>query len=97
MLPVKHSVSNLLACMQATRKSGRDRGKRPRYAEPGMSSSDDDAIEIYDSDGDEPTQKLPKLSQRETPSQNRRKRSVQATSAVLESGSADCNHLLHWA
>ena len=74
MLPIQFTVSNILACMQATRKSGRDRGKRPRYAEPGMSSSDDDAIEIHDNDEEEPTQKLPKLSQRETPSQSRRKR-----------------------
>lgn len=60
--------------VQPTRISSRHRGKRPRYAEAGNSGSDAEAIEEDDSDEEEATQKLPKLSQQGTPSQTKRRR-----------------------
>ena len=63
--------------IQPTRISGRHKGKRPRYAEPGMSGSDEEAIEVDNGDEEEPPQKLPKLSQQGTPAQSKsRKRQV---------------------
>lgn len=59
--------------VQPTRISGRHKGKRPRYAEPGASGSDADAMDMDDSDVEEATQKLPKLSQQGTPFQSKRR------------------------
>ena len=67
------------AVEQGRRASGRLQGsKRPRYAEPGVS---DEELDVIDNDEgeEEMVQKLPKLSQQDTPSmskQQRRKRCV---------------------
>ena len=60
--------------MQPTRISSRHKGKRPRYAEPGVSGTDEEAIEVDDGDEEEPPQKLPKLSQQGTPAQSKRRK-----------------------
>ena len=60
--------------VQPTRISSRHKGKRPRYAEPGASGSDADAKEMDESDKEEAPQKLPKLSQQETPSQSKQRK-----------------------
>lgn len=60
--------------VQPTRISSRHKGKRPRYAEPGASGSDADAMDMDDSDVGEATQKLPKLSQQGTPSLSKRRK-----------------------
>ncbi len=69
--------------VQPTRISSRHKGKRPRYAEPGNSGSDAEAIDLNDSDEEEPLLKLPKLSQQGTPAQGKqRKRCVQRMQIV---------------
>ena len=69
----------LSVIVQPTRISSRHRGKRPRYAEAGNSGSDAEAIEEDDSDEEEATQKLPKLSQQGTPSQTKRRKRCSPT------------------
>ena len=70
---------NTTVIMQPTRISSRHRGKRPRYAEAGNSGSDAEVVEEDDSDEEEATQKLPKLSQQGTPSQTKRRRRCSPT------------------
>lgn len=67
------------AVEQGRRASGRLQGsKRPRYAEPGVSEEELD-VSDNDEEEEEMVQKLPKLSQQDTPrmsKQQRRKRCV---------------------
>ncbi|KAL3158074.1 hypothetical protein ABBQ32_011680 [Trebouxia sp. C0010 RCD-2024] len=71
---------------QPARISSRHKGKRPRYAEPGASGSDEDSIEMEDSDQEKARpQKLPKLSQQGTPSERKRRRSSGALISLPDS------------
>lgn len=61
--------------LQPARISSRHKGKRPRYADPGASGSDEGSIDMEDSDQEEARpQKLPKLSEQGTPSESKRRR-----------------------
>ena len=60
--------------LQPARVSSRHKGKRPRYAEPGASGSDEDGMEMEESDQEEAPLKLPKLSQQGTPSESKRRK-----------------------
>ncbi|KAL3136823.1 hypothetical protein ABBQ38_005535 [Trebouxia sp. C0009 RCD-2024] len=71
---------------QPARISSRHKGKRPRYADPGASGSDEGSIDMEDSDQEEARpQKLPKLSEQGTPSESKRRRSSGALISLSDS------------